>query len=129
MDYLDSTYAPNFKANPGESIQFPFKTTHPNVSISVFQQTTEIGVAKLGIELEKVGAPGDPVEGSNVFFICTTSSFNFNLLPFPPKWTIIDHTSQSIDLLPVKRFPNSTHISFERTNKGLTVLTFYQLGD
>jgi hypothetical protein len=44
MDYLASTYAPNFKANPGESIQFPFKTTHPNVSISVFQQTTEIGV-------------------------------------------------------------------------------------
>jgi hypothetical protein len=44
MDYLASTYAPNFKANPGESIQFPFKTTHPNVSISVFQQTTEIQV-------------------------------------------------------------------------------------
>jgi hypothetical protein len=38
-------------------------------------------VATLGVELERVGTPENPVEGSNVTIICTTSSDN---LPFMP---------------------------------------------
>jgi hypothetical protein len=38
---------------------------------------------QLGIDLERVGAPDDPVEGSNVTLICTSYSASSVLIIYP----------------------------------------------
>jgi hypothetical protein len=40
------------------------------------------------MEIERVGAPVDPVEGSNVTLICTTSAYFHN---GPPSWFYYDN--------------------------------------
>jgi hypothetical protein len=42
---------------------------------------------QLGIEVERVGAPDDPLEGSNVTLICSSYSLSSTLEPIdPPTW-------------------------------------------
>jgi hypothetical protein len=42
---------------------------------------------QLGIEVERVGAPDDPVEGSNVTLICTSYLLSSDEQPInPPTW-------------------------------------------
>lgn len=46
---------------------------------------------KLGLELDRLGAPDDPVEGSNVTLVCST--FNNYASPTPPPWSYQTNTS------------------------------------
>jgi homoserine acetyltransferase len=53
---------------------------------------------QLGIEVERVGAPDDPVEGSNVTLICTSFSASSALTLKRYPWLIIlSSASESID--------------------------------
>ncbi|EFX73336.1 hypothetical protein DAPPUDRAFT_325387 [Daphnia pulex] len=98
-DYLASTYAPNFKANPGESIQFPFKTTHPNVSISVFQQTTEIQVHPRN-EFFKIWNSSSPLENPRWSF---NSKFGLTLANATIFDTVNDYLIGSMPFVNGKR--------------------------
>jgi hypothetical protein len=44
-------------------------------------------IIQLGIEVERVGAPDDPLEGSNVTLICTCFAISSDEQPIdPPTW-------------------------------------------
>jgi len=61
-------------------------------------------IAKPGMELERIGAPDDPVEGSNVTLICTTSNKD-GQEKNRPKWFYHDNNNfyRPVILLPKKK--------------------------
>nr|CAH0103682.1 unnamed protein product [Daphnia galeata] len=198
-------------SQPGDSIAIPLKVTHPDVRISVYRQTREIGVepqnefSKVfdstsriensrwsfdprvgltlknttifdstyyyfvgyvesfvvnikhdkemkeflnrilpldkvnvpdvkkfllvikGVELELEGSPSNPVEGSNVTLICSTSN---NVLPFMPTWKYHGIPAERTQYGYSNRgptesykFPEGSQIFLQQPNKDIQIKT------
>nr|CAH0106520.1 unnamed protein product [Daphnia galeata] len=81
-----------------------------------------------GIELELKGSPSNPVEGSNVTLICSTSN-DSNDLPFMPTWKyhgIRGRTQQAYSNRgppEIYRFPEGTQSFLEQPNKDIQIKT------